>query len=541
MTVRRLLLVHPTRLDGENHGVYIQHVASMQWLLTPADGWDVVPLDPLHPAFAELALTSDLVIVHMLAAREIEPLIRLRRERGLKTLVEIGDNFLDLGTWLPKKHSLRNPLIRQHILYHASISDGVQVYSRGLAELFRHVHRDVLVLDPYVPLSRREPSDGSFVLGWGGTTSHAADVERIAPVIVAFCQRHPDAVFAYMGDSSLFARLFGRIPIAQTRVRKFGPYDEYLEFVSSLDVGLAPLGASGFNAGRTDTKFATYAARGVAALLEDSDVYREHADRAVLFASPEELETQLESLYADPQRRAQIAERAYEWAVRERGAEHLRAQRMRAYERLCHPERESRDPGGRGARQEPHAPPAEVPRLTLGMTPEHARLSAALLVKDPDTSLAELEQIVREYPHYTQARLALCRAYETRREYARAFALLDGVNFPGIYADEAAEMQANLARRVKPDDASQYDARIASPVARVRLDHRDGDRRRYFDALLARQPYDYLALATLIRELLAHDPSSPQLPELCLRACLIAPELVPVEHRPASLARFLPA
>ena len=58
---------------------------------------------------------------------------------------------------------------------------------------------------------------------------------------------------------------------------------------------------------------------------------------------------------------------------------------------------------------------------------------------------------------------------------------------------------------------------------------------------LERQPYDYLALATMIRELLANDPSSPDLPELCLRACLIAPEIVPVEHRPASLTRFLPA
>jgi len=34
----------------------------------------------------------------------------------------------------------------------------------------------------------------------------------------------------------------------------------------------------------------------------------------------------------------------------------------------CHPERESRDLGGRGANVAPAAPPARVPRLTLGMT-----------------------------------------------------------------------------------------------------------------------------------------------------------------------------
>jgi hypothetical protein len=525
MTARRLLLIHPSRLDGENRGLHVQHVASMQWLLNAEHGWDhgwdMVAMDMLHPALPEVALTSDVVIVHMLGGREIESLLRLRRERGLKTLIEIGDNFLDLGTWLPKKHTLRNPLVRQQILYHASISDGVQVYSEGLAELFRHVHRDVVVLDPYVPLARRTAADGPFVVGWGGTTSHAEDLQRIAPVIVGFCRRHPDAIFAYMGDAALFTRFFSEIPAAQTRVRNFGPYAEYLEFVSSLDAGIAPLGASGFNAGRTDTKFATYAARGVAAVLEDSDVYRIHADRAMLFASTAELDAALESLYVDPALRLRLAHRAYEWAARERSPERLRAQRIAAYESLAPQEMTEHEP--------------------VKTSPEHGELTAAFLIKEPDAAIAALEAIVAQYPRYDQARIALCRSYENRGEHGRAFELLENHEVSPLYADLSAEMQARQIRHVRPDEASRYEARVASPLVRARLDHRKRDVREYLRVALERQPYDYLALATVIRELLAHDPSSPDLPDLCLRACLIAPELVPLEHRPASLTRYLPA
>jgi hypothetical protein len=521
MTTRRLLLLHSAGLGGENRGVYIQHIASMQWLLTPEHGWDVVAMDVLHPDLAAVALTSDVVVVHMLGNREIESLVRLRRERGLATLLEIADNFLGLGAWLPKKHTLRNPLVRQEILFDASISDGVQVYSAGLADLFRHVHPNVLVLDPYVPLARRTAEEGPFVFGWGGTTSHADDLQRIAPSIVGFCRRHPDAIFAYMGDAALFAQFFSDIPAAQTRVRSFGPYDEYLDFVSSLDAGLAPLGATAFNAARTDTKFATYAARGVAAVLEDSDVYGVHADRAVLFATAAELEAALESLYADPARRARLADRAYQWAARERSAERLRAQRIEAYEAIAPRHRTE------------HAP--------VHASDAHAQLTAASQINKAEAAIAALEAIVARYPRYDQARLALCRWYDKRREHERAFQLLDGAGVSPLYADVAAEMQAALARHVRPQETARYEAEVAAPLARARLEHRGGNVREYLRAALERQPYDYLALATVIRELLANDPSSPDLPELCLRACLIAPELVPPEHRPASLARYLPA
>jgi hypothetical protein len=492
-------------------------------------------MDPLHPAFPEAVTASELVIVHMLGHREVEAAIRIRRSRGLRTIFEIGDNFLDLGGWLPRRHLLRSPLVRQNILFHASLCDAVQIYAAGLHDLAARVNPNVIVLDPYVPLAAQRPArSDSFVIGWGGTTSHEDDLARIAPVIVELCRRHADAVFAFMGSKDLFSRYFGAIPTGQRRAQPFGDYDRYLEFVRSLDVGLAPLGESGFNAGRTDTKFATYAACGVAAVIEAAPVHLPHRERAMLFRSPAELAECLESLHADRARIADLAQRAYEWAARERSADRLREQRERCYESLLPSATAEDRPSLRSE------PPSSLPTGT-GAVDEAARLAKCVGLQ-PEEALAGAREILAEHPRYAAAAWLALRSLEALGRLQEAVDLIEGFAFPAIYADVAAEMQTRLARKLRPEDVASHMARIASPLARLRLQHRDQkDMGAFYRAVLEEQPFDFFALSTVIRLLSQRDESSPELDALYERICLIAPETVPFERRPASLARYLPA
>lgn len=508
--LRRLLLIHPSRLDGENRGVYEQHVSTMRTLLDEAPGWQVHALDLAHPSFPGAALAAELVVVHMLAAPEVEAVIRLRRARGLATLFEISDNFLALGGWLPAGHAMRSPLVRQRIVYHASIADAVQVYAPGLAELCAHVQPRIVQLDPYVPLhDSRERGEG-FVIGWGGTTSHEDDLARIAPVIADLCRQHDDVTFAFIGNAEMGRRLFGGIPPEQLSMRGFTDYGSYLDFVRSWTVGLAPMRNSGFNAGRSDTKFATYAACGIAPVLEDCDVYRQHAAHALLYRSAEDLRTILESLYENRTAVEDLAVRARAWAEHERGPERLRAQRMAAYE--------------------PFAPRETGEPLTI-------EGDAPALIGDIDA----LRELVRERPRYAQARLALAEALRASGDAHGALEVLDQGAFPEVLSGLAAERQYALAQQVRPDRSDDYASRIDSPIARLRLEHRGADHRVFLRALLEEQPYDYIALATLLRDLLARDRDSDEVRDLCARACLVAPELVPPDLRPPTLVRFLPA
>lgn len=433
---RSLLFLVPPEFRGENQGLYIQHVASMEWLLASAAGWRMDVMDLSNPRLAEATAAADMVVVHMLDHQRAEAVIRRRRAAGLPTVFEFSDNFLDLGAWLPKRNRLRSPLVRQRLLYHAWLCDAVQVYAPPLARLFGSVNPRIAVLDPYVPVAGPEPAreGGPLVLGWAGTTSHENDLARIAPSVVDFCARHPDSIFAFMGDRALFDRHFAGLAPERTRVRPFSPYQDYLAFVRSWDVGLAPLGREGFSNGRSDTKFATYAACGVAPLLEAHPVHAPHSGTALLFEGAEELTAQLERLCRDRALARTVGDRAKAWARTERGADRLREQRVGFYGSMA-------------------------------------------------------------------------------RTQARAEAA-------------TADLDAALA---------------GSPLERLRRSHGSWERRiDFFREMLRHQPYDYIALRTLIAHCEAGSCEEQALRPLYERLCLLAPEAVPQDRRPAALRDFLP-
>lgn len=521
----RLLVLHPRALRGENHGLLVQHVTTLAALLEPR-GWTVTPTTTLDPSLAGLVEAAEVVVVQMLPEPEVEAITRLRRARGLPTVFEITDNFLGVAEWGGETHPLRSPVMRQHLLYHASIADALQLYAPGLRELFGAVNRRILRFDPYVPIPSRVPAKPpGFVLGWGGTRSHAEDVAAIAPVVTAFCRRHPDATFAYMGDRGLFDAQFGGIPREQATARPFGDHEEYLAFVGGLHVGLAPLRPTAFNATRTDTKFGTYAAYGVAAVLEDGPVHRPHADRALLFRTPEELDAALERLWADRALVEDVAARAREWALRSRSVEALAAQRDEAYRGLS----ATAAPTAR-----PSPPDGEPPRDDLA-----ARLLDATRL-DPEEALEAARAIVAETPAYEQAHLLLARCLARLERHDEAIEHVERLAPSAVFADQFAELQVACARRVRPDEAARFAERIESPFRRARLDTAASVLERSLN-VLRHQPYDHFALASAIKLLSRADPRSPELPGLFERAALVSPEDVPYERRPAALAPFLPA
>jgi hypothetical protein len=58
--------------------------------------------------------------------------------------------------------------------------------------------------------------------------------------------------------------------------------------------------------------------------------------------------------------------------------------------------------------------------------------------------------------------------------------------------------------------------------------------------VLEHNPYDHFALASTIKRLERGDPGSPRVAALYERWCMVAPEDVPADRRPARLAPFLP-
>jgi hypothetical protein len=522
--VPRLLILHPVDLSGESHGLQVQHIDTLAELLR-SRGWTIETADTLDPELASVALSADMVLVQMLGAPEIEAIARLRRARGLPTVYEFTDNFLGMSDWASPTHLLHSPLIRPQLLFHASLCDAIQVYAPALARLFIGVNGRVITFDPYVPIPDRVPAKPpGFVLGWGGTRSHEPDLAAIAPAVVAFCARHRDARFHYMGAADVFERHFGEIDPGQSSVRPFGDHASYLDFLGGLHVGLAPLRRTSFNLARTDTRFAAYAANGVVAVLEDGPVYGPHRERARLFEAPEDLEASLEDLYASPATVKHLAERARAWVLEVRNAETLADQRDAAYRSLLSAESVRYSSTG---------------IEDAAVTGDRRALKAAREMP-PEEALTAARAIVSAHPAYEQAHLLAARSLERLGRHAEALEYVGCLQPSAVYADLFTEVQARCARKVAPGDEHRYAARVTSPARAARL-RNGGSVLERGRAILEHQPYDYFALASTIKLLAADDPNAEELEVLYERACLVSPEDVPRDRRPPHLAPFLPA
>ena len=304
--------------------------------LEKSGNYRVINLHLYHSQFPDLALEADLLIIHFVYHPEIRQIIELRRKLGKPTVFEIPDNFLQPGPHVPADDPHRNPYIRQNLIHYASICNGLQLSSPELQKVFGFLNDNHIVLENQVDALPEPPQRApGFVFGWGGSKGHEEDLAYVAPGVIEFCKRRPDAVFSYMGYREGFDRFFAEIPEESKQYRAPGSMEDYLEFVQSLHVGLAPLIDNQFNRSRSDGKFLEYAGNWAAPVLSRVPVFLRHESRARLFGNCHELVDILEDLYDNPRASADLARTAHEYVASQRTDEaHLK--RVHFYENLPH-------------------------------------------------------------------------------------------------------------------------------------------------------------------------------------------------------------
>lgn len=522
----RLAVVYPSGLVGENSGLYGLHVTSLVELLTPL-GWRVDDYSVLDPRFPAAALSADVTVLQMLADPEAEAVILRRHDIGLPTVYEVTDNLLGIGDWLSQAHPARSPLVRQSMLYHARLADSIQMLVPALAELFSTVNQRTILISPHTPFPDEPPAKPpGFVFGWSGSRSHADSLAAAAPAVIELCRRHPEATFAFMGHRSLFEEHFAAIAPEQRQLHPFSDRDTQLRFAGGLHVGIAPMRPSPFNAARSDTRVGIYAGHCVAAVLEDAPAHRPHRTRARLYRTTAELLDILEELFHDRAQVEALARAGREWMERERNAAVLGAERDSAYRGLL-----ARSPNGR---------PARLPEAAIAGAEELTERLYLATHEEPVPALEACRELLARHPRYDQARLLAARALERLGRHEEALACAECGDASPVYSDLFAEVKARAARHVRPGDRPRYIGAIRSPLRRARLEDfaSPADQSR---AVLDHNPYEHFALASTIRRIERDDPGSPELEALYERFCMVSPEDVAPDRRPARLAPFLPA
>ena len=444
-----------------------------------------------HPLFAQLALSADLLILHLVADDEVKQIIQMRKKMGKATLYEIPDNFLRLGPWVAASDALRNPLVRQNILSAARACEAVQFSSSELLEVFGEVNARHQVFENQIDHFAAPREMDRFVFGWGGSLGHMRDLERFTPAIRKFCLDFPEVGFAFMGDRTVFDRLFGFLPNAE--YHEPGPVKSYYRFLRKLTVGIAPLEDNSFNRCRSDVKFLEYAAHGAAPVLADVACYRRHGrdnETCLFFKDVPGLYEALNRLRQDSALTLSLAKNAYQYARVKRSLSNHIDRRIAFYRSFL--------------TFEPSMPDVpEVPSCAglialihkAGLLYEACELHAAIEV---------LEETLSQHPNYYQAHMLRLKSLV---RFGLHRAAIDGYRYyecSPIYWDVLYQNLTRAGQALGDEVWREFHRRIADPEMRTALNYnRSLNNERKFRRLLKINPYHYEALVNL-GLLLAH-------------------------------------
>ena len=302
------------------------------------DGVVCVDVHFHHHLLSTLAEKADILVLQFFSDWDLIPLLSMRKKLGKITIFEANDFFFDLQPWNPIARSWQDPEIQELYRQLLCLSDGVQTSTAYLAEKWRSMGARKVEVFPNQLVHLRPLSEiveRPFTIGWAGSPGHFADLYHVAPYLQNWLNAHPDTHLAIMTNE--LAREFFHLDPSRFHFKPFGSIESYLDFLSSIDVGIAPLLPTRYNKGRSDVKFLEYASCGVSGIYQKLEPYNnivKDGETGLFFNTPEELINQLDRLYQDTKLRLNIRNQAYNFASKQRKIENHIGKRVEWYKSL---------------------------------------------------------------------------------------------------------------------------------------------------------------------------------------------------------------
>ncbi len=303
--------------------------------------WRVINLNAASHLRYEWAREADLLVLYQSVDLDLIPIIRERREKGKKTIVEYNDNFYASPAWGPVAKEWASPLIWQSYERMMKEADYVMVTGPGLEELFssvvprekiriikNHLPRGGLDFDSLHPATSAAPT-----IGWAGSLGHMADLLAFTPTIREVLEKVPTCTLHLMGNEAIPTVI--QIPSTRFKYTNWGTMAQYFEFWKPVQIGIAPLLDTAYNRCRSDIKAVEMAGMGTLPLLPDALPYREfiNATGITPFRNKNDLKEQLLHYLNHPVKRREDAKRCFEYVYRERIGT-VREERAEFYESL---------------------------------------------------------------------------------------------------------------------------------------------------------------------------------------------------------------
>jgi len=256
--------------DGDAH--YRIHAPAES--MGAIDGVVCVDVHFRHHLLPTLAEKADILVLQFFSDWDLIPLISIRKKLGKITIFEANDFFFDLQPWSPIASSWQDREIQELYIQLLRHCDGVQTSTAYLAEQWRDrgasnvaaFPNQLVHLQPLPEIIERP-----FTVGWAGSPGHFADLYHVAPYLQHWLDAHPAAHLAIMTNE--LAQEFFHLDPARFHFRPFESIESYLDFLGSIDAGIAPLLPTKYNKGRSDVKFLEYASCSVAGIYQNLEPY----------------------------------------------------------------------------------------------------------------------------------------------------------------------------------------------------------------------------------------------------------------------------
>jgi glycosyltransferase involved in cell wall biosynthesis len=234
------------------------------------------------------------------------------------------------------------PDVQENLRRNIAVADLVTVSTEPLADVVRRINPNVVVVANAVPsamidLPPVERPDDRFVVGWGGSSTHAMDLAEIGPQFVRFVQRNPATVLHTIGGPRHAMRehmtWLKRLTDDQWRATEWcDDVRDYYRAIGGFDVSTAPLVSHVFNESKSAIKALEAAARGVPIVASDVGPYSRfvrHGETGLLVRQVHEWPRALRDLLLDASMRTEMGAmarmQAREHTIERRGDDWERA------------------------------------------------------------------------------------------------------------------------------------------------------------------------------------------------------------------------
>jgi hypothetical protein len=299
----------------------------------------VLNLTYAHRRREAIIREADVLVLNNICCPDLLPLIRDRRGEGKLTVYELCDDLNDVPPESPIYGFYRNPENTLLLKRMARTCDAMQFSSPELQRKYGFLHPVSHVFPNQIleiPPERNNDGKKEIIIGWGGSLGHLEDMAKIAEPLSRWLESR-NGVRLHLMCGEAIRGLFRKLPDHLKKWTPPGSLNDYHKFLSTLEIGIAPLKDTPFNRSRSDVKFIEYASHAVIPVVQDSGPYSavvRNGRTGFLYNTPAELISILDRLASDPQLRGRVSAGTRDYVLNERLQKPHAAKRVELYRSL---------------------------------------------------------------------------------------------------------------------------------------------------------------------------------------------------------------